>query len=168
MVFYIDMSAIADTPENYAGNGLLAECHYWQGVIDRVATSVEKDTVGRLACRELNSVARSDGSPKVLVRSYRAVVLPGELAPADEAEVVEVLEFDKVVATGWLGRINYLVMNQERALTWPIYDVHVLNPTEKEVTAADMAEPPQPYLPIDIRGPVHLPVGYIDFAVYSG
>lgn len=155
------------THETYEGRGFLFDCQQWQARIDSAPTPIEKDVFGMLACDALSEIVWQNGlSPKILVSSYRAIMLPTELTPVEESEV---LEFDRVVAAGWLGRINYLVINKERTLTWPLYDARALNPSEQFVTADDLAEIPVPHLSTDINaGPIHLPVGYIDFAVYSG
>lgn len=138
----------------------------WQRAVDTAEPSVRYNVAQR-ACGILSQFAREKDSLKVLVKSSRAIVFPG--AEEQSPDIAVPIEYPGVVVHGWLGRISYIGLGKERLISWPIYDAQVLNTAEVIVTAEDLAVEPPPRLPTDrVTGPLHLPVGYIDFAVYSG
>lgn len=153
------------SPEEYEGKGFLAASQVWQSFIELVDPA-DRDVVALDACSELSQFARENGSPRVLVRSKRALMLVDDDPFFDEPLLVE---FPGVVAVGWLGRISYFAFNKQRSITWPLYDVQVYNTRETEIAVDDLEKLPPPHLPVDrFTGPLHLPVSQIDFAVYSG
>lgn len=164
---YILQLIIMIRAEEYAGRGFLKASQQWQRAVDCVSGPTEKDIIGIAACKELSLFARGNGSPKVLVRSSRALMVPDIEDPEFDESVI--VEFPTVIARGWLGRINYLTLANERAITWPLFEVEVLNTAKWEVTAEpDVMDASRVFLPTErVTGPLHFPVGYIDFAVYS-
>lgn len=150
--------------EIFVANNLLDASLGWQEVVDYAPTPAAKQETAQEACLALGRIAGYYGTRNVLVKSEAALMLRD--TPDDEA-LWAAIQFQEIIAKGWLGKINYLVLNGHGTLTWPLYDAQVINTEEVEIATDDELPPTDVhYLPTDkIRRPLYIPVGMIDYAL---
>ncbi len=149
--------------EIFAAESLLGVCKAWQEVVDHAPAGNEKKAAGATALRTIAAFDGLNGTHNVIVKTNVALMIRDSYDP--EA-LWNVIEFNNVVAKGWLGRVAYVGVNQQNSIAWPLYDAEVINASEVEVTAEDMLDENVHHLPLDrIRKPLYLPVGFIDMAL---
>jgi hypothetical protein len=152
----------------FVAHNMLEACQGWQIVIDSAQTPKEKAEALEQARRAVNQMNDFSQSRNVIAQSELGLAFPSG-RQHESRDGVAHLEYSDVVVGGWLGRISFLKYLDQQVITWPVFNPRAINVEEAELGPDDLDEMDVLHLPADREGrlPLHLPVGFIDYAIWT-
>lgn len=151
--------------ELFVAKNLLGVSQGWQEMIEHAPTPQARRETIHEACVTLNGIAGQFSPRRVFVRSETAIMFSPD---PENPRLMSAVQFEEIEAKGHLGRIVFMSMDGHGSIAWPLYDAQVLNLEETEVYPYEEPDEDEVRLPTDkIRRPLHLPVRFIDYALWA-